>query len=95
MIGLSRGDDQGREVVTPRPGAVAGVVRELATLLRWRCYAVHDTRRSPPGWPDLVLCRPPEIIFAELKTDRGGVPPAQREWLNDLAAKQGGNDGRT
>ena len=36
------------------------------------------------GWPDLVLVRPPRIIFAELKNDRGEVRPAQLEWLDVL-----------
>ena len=38
------------------------------------------------GWPDLVLVhrKRKEMIFAELKTDRGTVEPEQQEWLTDL-----------
>ena len=58
---------------------------ELATLLGWSWYHVPDSRRCPPGFPDLVLCRPPVVVFAELKTDRGRVRPAQVEWLERLS----------
>lgn len=51
-----------------------------------RQYHTHDSRRSNPGWPDLVLCRPPEILFVEVKTERGRVRPEQTEWLEALTA---------
>ena len=57
-------------------------VVELARLMGWR---VHHTRpaltragewRTPiqgdAGFPDLVLCRPPRLILAELKRNAGG-----------------------
>lgn len=62
------------------------LVVRLATYCQWTHMHVYDSRRSDPGWPDLVLCRPPELIFAELKTDRGRVTAAQQEWLDRLAA---------
>jgi len=43
-----------------------------------------DSRRSTPGWPDIVLVRPPSVIFAELKTATGRLTPAQRTWLDAL-----------
>lgn len=58
---------------------------ELATLYGWRNYHPYDSRRSVPGWPDLVLVRPPELLYVELKTDKGRVSPAQKVWLYDLA----------
>jgi hypothetical protein len=64
-------------------------VIEVATLFGWRTYHTFDSRRSAPGFPDLVLCRPPRFIVAELKTDTGRVGPRQREWLDDLAACAG------
>jgi len=36
------------------------------------------------GFPDLVLCRPPRLIFAELKSERGKPSDDQREWLDAL-----------
>jgi hypothetical protein len=60
-------------------------VEDLARALRWRVYHTYDSRRSAPGFPDLVLARQDEpIIFAELKTDKGRVSPAQAEWLAAL-----------
>ena len=61
-------------------------VTELARWCRWTLiYHTHDSRRSPAGFPDLVLVRPPRILFVELKTDKGRVSPAQRLWLYTLA----------
>lgn len=57
----------------------------LARLYGWRAYHTHDSRRSAPGFPDLVLVRPPRLIFAELKTDTGRVKPEQEAWLEALA----------
>jgi hypothetical protein len=59
-------------------------VLEIATLFDWRCYHTFDSRRSNPGFPDLILVRPPVLIAAELKTDKGRVSPAQQNWLTTL-----------
>lgn len=59
-------------------------VLDLARLYRWRAYHTHDSRRSEPGFPDLVLLRAPRLIFAELKTARGRLTRAQCDWLEDL-----------
>lgn len=63
-------------------------VIELAELYGWRVYHTFDSRRSNPGWPDLVLCRPTsgELLYVELKTDKGRLSAAQRAWLDALAA---------
>lgn len=63
-----------------------GQVVDLATLYQWRHFHVYDSTRSDPGWPDLVLVRRPELLVAELKTDKGCLTIAQREWLELLAA---------
>ncbi len=59
-------------------------VLELARVLGWRCYHTHDSRRSEPGFPDIVAVRPPRIIYAELKTERGRLSADQRQWLSLL-----------
>ena len=61
----------------------ASVVK-LARLLGWKAFHQYDSRRSEPGWPDLVLLRRHRMIFAELKTAKGRVSPAQRDTIADL-----------
>lgn len=63
-------------------------VERIATSARWLWYHTHDSRRSPEGFPDLVLVRAPRLVFAELKRDgeytKHGGP--QQRWLTELAA---------
>ena len=74
-------------------------VVELARLMGWR---VHHTRpaltragewRTPiqgdAGFPDLVLCRPPRLILAELKRVGGKPTAEQQAWLEALQACAG------
>lgn len=65
-------------------------VLELAKTLGYRVHWTHDSRHSPAGWPDLVLCRArgphPRVVFAELKAEDGIVSDAQTAWLDDLRA---------
>lgn len=61
-------------------------VTDLATLHGWRWYHTHDSRRSPSGFPDLVLVRGDRVIFAELKKENGKVSPHQTAWLTALTA---------
>jgi len=68
-------------------------VTDLATLAHWLCYHTYDSRRSQAGFPDLVLVRGDKLIFAELKTNRGRVKPAQREWLDTLSSMADGQAG--
>lgn len=51
-------------------------------------YHVFDSRRSAPGFPDLVLVNPRtgRVLWRELKKNSGRVSPDQREWLEGLAA---------
>lgn len=72
------------ELVTER--AWQAWVIDLARLCGWRCFHPFDSRRSEPGWPDLVLARPAtaEILFVELKSERGKVTAEQGWWLAAL-----------
>ena len=60
-------------------------VIEAATMFRWAWYHTLDSRGSTPGFPDLILVRPPRLLAVELKAERGKLTPAQAEWLDLLA----------
>ncbi len=50
------------------------------------CKRRLDIPRNDPGFPDLVMVRRPRVVFAELKSQRGLLTIAQRDWLTDLRA---------
>ena len=52
----------------------------------WKVYHTYDSRRSAPGFPDLVLARQGVLLFWELKAAKGRATAAQREWLDALRA---------
>lgn len=73
-----------------------GQVIDLARLMGWRVAHFRPALRQSGKWstpvqadgagfPDLVLVRPPRIIFAELKVARRKPTPQQQAWLQDLA----------
>jgi Holliday junction resolvase len=67
----------------------------LARQAGWRVFHPAPARfgkawRTPyagdRGFPDLVLVRPPKVLFIELKAQRGKPTPEQQEWLTALGA---------
>ncbi len=64
-------------------------VMDLARIYRWRVYHPQLSKWSERGWPDLAMVRPPRLLFAELKTDRGKTTMHQDEWLELLRAIPG------
>ena len=60
-------------------------VIDLARMLGWRHQFTWRSKRSPAGWPDLVLVRE-RLLLLELKTETGKLSPLQREWLRALHA---------
>lgn len=66
-------------------------VLDLARLFGWKVHHCRPAMRQSGGWstpiqgdagfPDLVLARDGEVIFAELKTDSGSLTANQHEWL--------------
>ena len=69
--------------------AFEALVEAYAKDNGWRVYHTHDSRGSDPGYPDLTLCRPPHVVFAELKTKTGRLRSSQVAWNLDLAACPG------
>jgi hypothetical protein len=57
-------------------------VVDYARLRGWQSYHTYDSRRSEPGFPDLVLVREGRCVVAELKRDDGRVTSAQQRWLS-------------
>ena len=74
-------------------------VVELARLTGWRVFHARPalTRRGrwltpiqgDAGFPDLLLCRPPRLIVAELKRNGARPTPQQQGWLDALSACAG------
>jgi len=65
--------------------AFQGRILDYARLKGWRAIHHPDSRRvTEPGLPDLILVRPPRIIFAELKSASGVLRPAQIDMLAKL-----------
>jgi hypothetical protein len=61
-------------------------VIRLARLLGWKVFHLLDPIGSPAGFPDLLLRRPPRLVWAELKSEHGRVRPPQRAFLDELRA---------
>ena len=55
--------------------------RPARTEKGWRTAVQGDA-----GFPDLVMVRAGELIFAELKSERGKVTPQQQKWIELLGA---------
>ncbi len=54
-------------------------------------YHTYSSRRSVPGFPDLVMVHPESgrTIFAELKKEGAYPSPEQRRWLDALKKNAG------
>jgi VRR-NUC domain len=77
-------------------------IMEMARLSGWTVFHHHDSRREvnrngarvlvgdrdAKGYPDLTLvhARRRLVIWREIKTERGRLSIAQREWLDVLIA---------
>lgn len=65
------------------------LVRRTALVLGWRFFHPWTSIKSAPGYPDCTLVRGERLIFAELKTERGKLTPAQVDWLAALGRVPG------
>jgi hypothetical protein len=59
-------------------------IRRVAVREGWKAYHTYTSKRSEPGFPDLVLIKPPVVLFSEVK--RHGAQPTldQQRWLEAL-----------
>lgn len=76
-------------------------IEQLAALYSWRAYHAPDNiprqtrggrvvkQRVTRGFPDLVLLRDGDLIFAELKSETGKATVEQLGWLHELEAVPG------
>lgn len=64
-------------------------ITDLADLTGWRWFHAYDSRRSPAGFPDLVLVRRGRLLFFEVKSASGRISRSQAAWLLDLAQVPG------
>lgn len=55
----------------------------------WEPYHTFNSKRSVPGFPDLVLIRGPVLIVAELKVKKNKPTAAQEKWLALFAGVPG------
>lgn len=60
-------------------------VRRHAVMAGWLVYHTHNSQRSEPGFPDLVLVRGRRVLFRELKKQKEKPTPVQQMWLDTLA----------
>ena len=64
-------------------------VIDFAILKGWKYYHTYNSRRSVPGFPDLVLVRE-RVIFVELKREGGKLTEAQHEWCAAISHAKNG-----
>lgn len=52
----------------------------------WLVYHTYTSKRSEPGFPDLVMLSEGQCVVAEVKTEEGKVTQAQALWLAGFKA---------
>jgi len=83
--GMPRDEFHAMQAKAMTEAELQAVVLAAAKRLGWLAYHTHDSRRSQPGFPDLVLVRREVILYRELKTMRGRLTPDQQVWIRALA----------
>lgn len=64
--------------------ALQQLLTDAAELNGWLVFHDNDSRRNAAGFPDLVLVKPPRVLFLELKSEIGRVRPEQHVWMEAL-----------
>lgn len=60
------------------------LIVDVAEQYGWLVFHDNDSRRNNAGFPDLVLVKPPRVVFIELKSDKGTLRPEQQVWMGRL-----------
>ena len=80
------------------PQPEASLQKQVIDLARLNGFLVHHVRpamtskgyrtavQGDVGFCDLVLVKPPRVLFRELKAQKGRVAPEQQAWLDCLQA---------
>lgn len=86
MTGISSAEYIAMVAKTMTEKQLQDAIVGAAQRLNWLVYHTHDSRRSQPGFPDLVLVHPGRkvTLFRELKTMTGKVTTTQQQWLDGL-----------
>ena len=69
-------------------------VKDLAKVFHWRVYHPFLSKWSERGFPDLSMVKEfgnnqAIMVMAELKSDKGKLTEAQKEWLDLLSKVEG------
>lgn len=54
---------------------------QLARLCGWLVYHTHDSRRSEPGFPDLLMLKDGRIVVFECKVGKNKLTADQERWM--------------
>ena len=69
-------------------------IRQAASLLGYLVYHTYDSRRSPEGFPDLIIAGHGKLYIWELKSQDGHPTDAQAKWLHTLHSIENPPDAR-
>lgn len=99
MARAAERDDARRAVAGVNESQLQSLVIETAMLRRWRIHHSRPAMMQSGRWvtplqghrglPDLILLRPPRLLFVELKSTRGAYGPGQVQWMVGLQAVDG------
>lgn len=66
-------------------GQLLAAIRRVASTAGWEVYHTYSSKRSEPGFPDVVLTDGESLLMMELKDNRGKPTLDQARWLQLLA----------
>lgn len=72
-----------RKLIVTEKDFLAQVVK-LTKMYGWETYHTWSSLHSAQGYPDLTLVKPPLLIFAELKSEKGKISEFQKKWIQWL-----------